>query len=182
MLNKKRTRNIMKSKYLMFIPVAALLMIFSNCTNTKKGDASQQQQAATEVTDSVKIAPVVQAEPDFPAAPSDVQVAPEEKVYEVVEVAPQFPDGNAALMKYLSKAIKYPTDAIEKGAQGRVIVQFVVNADGTIYDPKIVKSVFESLDKEALRVIRTMPTWTPGEHKGKAVRVKFTVPVMFKLQ
>lgn len=181
MLNKKRTRNIMKSKYLMFIPVAALLMIFSNCTNAKKGDASQQD-AATEVIDSTKIAPVVQAEPDFPGVSPNAQVVPEEKVYEVTEVAPQFPDGTPALMKYLSKAIKYPTDAIENGVQGRVIVQFIVNADGTIYDPKIVKSVSESLDKEALRVIRAMPTWSPGKDKGKAVRVKFTVPVMFKLQ
>lgn len=172
----------MKSKYLMFVPVAALLMLFSNCTNTKKESESQQQQAATEATDSLKTAPVVQAEPDYPGVAPDVQVAPEEKVYEVVEDSPQYPTGTAALMEYLSKAIQYPADAIEKGVQGRVIVQFVVNADGTIYNPKIIRGVSESIDKEALRVIRAMPTWTPGKQKGKAVRVKFTVPVMFKLQ
>ena len=88
----------------------------------------------------------------------------------------------AALMQYLAKNIKYPTIAQENGTQGRVIVQFVVNRDGSIVDAKVVRSVDPYLDKEALRVINTMPKWKPGMQRGKPVRVKFTVPVMFRLQ
>ena len=85
-------------------------------------------------------------------------------------------------MQYLGKRIKYPTIAQETGTQGRVIVQFVVNKDGSIVDVKVVRGVDPYLDKEAIRVISTMPKWKPGEQRGKPVRCKFTVPVMFKLQ
>ena len=87
-----------------------------------------------------------------------------------------------SLMQYLGKSIKYPTIAQETGPQGRVIVQFVVNKDGSIVDVKVVRGVDPYLDKEAIRVISTMPKWKPGEQRGKPVRCKFTVPVMFKLQ
>ena len=80
------------------------------------------------------------------------------------------------------RSIKYPTIAQETGTQGRVIVQFVVNKDGSIVDVKVVRGVDPYLDKEAIRVISTMPKWKPGEQRGKPVRCKFTVPVMFKLQ
>ena len=101
---------------------------------------------------------------------------------EIIENMPDFPGGQAALMQYLAKNIKYPTIAQENGTQGRVIVQFVVNKDGSIVDAKVVRSVDPYLDKEALRVINTMPKWKPGMQRGKPVRVKFTVPVMFRLQ
>lgn len=106
----------------------------------------------------------------------------EQTIFEVVENMPDFPGGQAALMQYLAKNIKYPTIAQENGTQGRVIVQFVVNRDGSIVDAKVVRSVDPYLDKEALRVINTMPKWKPGMQRGKPVRVKFTVPVMFRLQ
>ncbi|MCD8166084.1 MAG: energy transducer TonB [Bacteroides sp.] len=106
----------------------------------------------------------------------------EEEIFQVVEQMPEFPGGMAALMTWLSKNIKYPTIAQENGTQGRVIVQFVVNRDGTIVDPVVAKGVDPYLDKEALRVITAMPKWSPGMQRGKAVRVKFTLPVQFKLQ
>ena len=106
----------------------------------------------------------------------------EQTIFEVVENMPDFPGGQAALMQYLAKNIKYPTIAQEYGTQGRVIVQFVVNRVGSIVDAKVVRSVDPYLDKEALRVINTMPKWKPGMQRGKPVRVKFTVPVMFRLQ
>ena len=84
-------------------------------------------------------------------------------------------------MQYLNKNIKYPVIAQEQGTQGRVIVQFVVNKDGSIVDAQVVRSVDPYLDKEAIRVINTMPKWTPGKQRGKPVRVKFTVPVAFRL-
>lgn len=111
------------------------------------------------------------------------QEAPvEEKVFDVVEQMPQFPGGDAALFEYLSTHIKYPTIAEENGVQGRVIVTFVVERDGSITDVKVVKSVDPSLDKEASRVVKGMPRWIPGKQNGAPVRVKYTVPVTFRLQ
>ena len=107
----------------------------------------------------------------------------EQTIFEVVEQMPEFPNGGmAGLMQYLSKNIKYPTIAQENGTQGRVTVQFVVNKDGSIVDAKVLRGVDPYLDKEAIRVISSMPKWKPGMQRGKAVRVKYTVPVMFRLQ
>ena len=107
----------------------------------------------------------------------------EQTIFEVVEQMPEFPDGGmAGLMQFLSKNIKYPTIAQENGTQGRVTVQFVVNKDGSIVDAKVLRGVDPYLDKEALRVIGSMPKWKPGMQRGKPVRVKYTVPVMFRLQ
>ena len=107
----------------------------------------------------------------------------EQTIFEVVEQMPEFPNGGmAGLMQYLSKNIKYPTIAQENGTQGRVTVQFVVNRDGSIVDAKVLRGVDPYLDKEAVRVIMGMPKWKPGMQRGKPVRVKYTVPVMFRLQ
>ena len=106
----------------------------------------------------------------------------ETKIFEVVEQMPSFPGGDAALMAFLSKNIKYPVVAEENGIQGRVIATFVVERDGSITDVKVVKSVDPSLDKEAVRVLKSMPKWIPGKQNGSAVRVKYTVPVTFRLQ
>ena len=106
----------------------------------------------------------------------------ETKVFDVVEQMPQFPGGQQALFEYLSKNIKYPVIAEENGVQGRVIVTFVVERDGSITDVKVVKSVDPSIDKEAQRVVKAMPHWIPGKQNGSAVRVKYTVPVTFRLQ
>lgn len=110
------------------------------------------------------------------------EVEEEQQIFEVVEEAPEFPGGMGALMKFLGSNIKYPTIAQENGVQGRVIVQFVVNKDGSIVDAKVMRSVDPYLDKEALRVVSSMPKWKPGKQRGKAVRCRYTVPVMFRLQ
>ena len=106
----------------------------------------------------------------------------ETKVFDVVEQMPSFPGGDAELMKFLSTHIKYPVVAEENGIQGRVIATFVVERDGSISDVKVIKSVDPSLDKEAIRVLKSMPKWIPGKQNGAAVRVKYTVPVTFRLQ
>lgn len=106
----------------------------------------------------------------------------ETKVFDVVEQMPSFKGGDAALMEWLSKNIKYPVVAEENGIQGRVVATFVVERDGSITDVKIVKSVDPSLDKEAVRVLKSMPKWIPGRQNGQPVRVKYTVPVTFRLQ
>ena len=118
-------------------------------------------------------------------APVEVQEEEEEEevVFVVVEKMPEFPGGQQALFKYLSENVKYPVIAQENGIQGRVICQFVVNRDGSIVDVEVVRSGGDpSLDKEAIRVIKSMPKWKPGQQRGKPVRVKYTVPVNFKLQ
>ncbi|MDO4195247.1 MAG: energy transducer TonB [Prevotellaceae bacterium] len=106
----------------------------------------------------------------------------EHKVFDVVEQMPSFPGGNAALMEYLSKNVKYPVVAQENGVQGRVVVSFVVERDGSITDVKVVRSVDPSLDREAARVVSSMPKWIPGKQNGSTVRVKYNVPVAFRLQ
>ena len=167
MLNRKRTRNIMRSKYLMFIPVAALLVLFSNCTNTADKTTTEEEKA------EVKFVPT--------EVKSDTIIVQDETL-DVVEVMPEFPGGNKAMMSYLAENIKYPKEAENTGMQGRVIVQFVVNTDGGIEDAKVVRAVDPLLDKEAIRVINAMPKWKPGMQDGKEVRVKYTVPIVFRLK
>ena len=106
----------------------------------------------------------------------------ENKVFDVVEQMPSFPGGPSALMQYLSSNIKYPVVAQENGVQGRVVVSFVVERDGSITDMQVARSVDPSLDREAQRVVRNMPRWIPGKQNGQAVRVKYNVPVAFRLQ
>ncbi|MCH4148467.1 MAG: energy transducer TonB [Prevotella sp.] len=104
------------------------------------------------------------------------------KVFTVVEQMPSFPGGTGALMSYLQSNVRYPTVAQENGVQGRVVVSFVVEKDGSITDVQVARSVDPSLDKEAVRVVNSMPRWQPGKQNGSAVRVKYNVPVNFKLQ
>ena len=105
-----------------------------------------------------------------------------QKVFDVVEQMPEFPGGIAAMFEYLMQNVKYPEDAEKQKVEGRVIATFVVETDGSITDVQAVKQVFPSLDAEAIRVLEAMPKWTPGKQNGKPVRVKYTVPVNFKLQ
>lgn len=187
MLNKKRTRSIMKSKYLMFLPVAALLILFSNCANSPKNDASKQET----VTDSTNVAPATPAatlEPATQVEPTAQQETPEAntaqqgKIYSVVPNMPTFKSGVDELLGFIHKNIKYPTTAQENGTQGRVIVQFIINTDGSLSDAKIVRGVDPYLDKEALRLISIMPKWNPATlEDGTVVRCKYTLPVTFKL-
>ncbi len=104
-----------------------------------------------------------------------------DKTFDVVEQMPEFPGGTSELMKFLSMNIKYPEAAEKAGLQGRVVVTFIVEKDGTVSNAKVVKSVSEELDAEALRVINAMPKWKPGMQKGQPVRVKYTIPISFRL-
>lgn len=194
MMNKKRTKEIGRTKYLMFLPLAALLMIISNI----EAVARTTKKIAAEVIEAVdpKIeqpAPEVQALQAVPQREQDTKaVAYKEKaadkdtldnpIFEVVEQMPEFPDGGMpALMEYFSKNIKYPEAAMKKGTQGRVTVQFVVEKDGSIANAKVLRGIDPELDKEAVRVTSMMPKWKPGMQKGQAVNVKYTIPVMFRL-
>ena len=136
----------MKSKYLMFIPVAALLVLFSNCTNTAEEATKEEEKV------DVKFVPT--------EVKSDT-IDTQDEVLDMVEVMPEFPGGVKALMSYLAKNIEYPKEA---------------------EDAKVVRAVNPLLDQEAIRVINTMPKWKPGMQDGKTVRVKYTVPIMFRLK
>ena len=133
---------------------------------SSEDDASAAQQETF-------VAPVVEEEEEEESA---------QQIFTVVEKQPEFPGGTAELFKYLSKAIKYPVIAQENGIQGRVVCSFVVNRDGSIVDIQVMRGVDPSLDKEAIRVISEMPKWKPGEQRGKPVRVRFILPVQFRLQ
>jgi len=117
-----------------------------------------------------------------PVTSAPIEEEEDNVVFQVVEKMPSFPGGDSQLFKFLNDNVKYPVIAQENGVQGRVICQFVVNRDGSIVDVEVVRSVDASLDKEAIRVIKSMPKWSPGQQRGKPVRVKYTLPVNFKLQ
>ena len=118
-----------------------------------------------------------------PPVEAPVEEEEEEVIFVVVESMPEFPGGQQAMMRYIGENIKYPVIAQENGIQGRVICQFVIEKDGKVTDIQVVRSSGEpSLDKEAVRVINSMPKWKPGKQRGKPVRVKYTIPVNFRLQ
>ena len=105
-----------------------------------------------------------------------------EEPFNVVEDMPAFPGGMEAMIEYLSSNIKYPADAQKQKVDGRVLVNFVVEKDGSITEVKVVKPTFPSLDAEAIRVVKAMPKWKPGYQRGQAVRVQFTMPINFSLK
>lgn len=125
---------------------------------------------------------VLKAKEDIAAPEPPKHVVEETKIFTVVEQMPMYPGGDGALMGYLRDNIKYPTVAAENGVQGRVVVGFVVERDGSITDVNILRGVDPSLDREAMRVVKSMPRWNPGKQNGSAVRVKYQVPVSFRLQ
>lgn len=112
---------------------------------------------------------------------STAQTKKNDMLFSVVEVMPQYPGGQIAMLKYIMENMKYPEQAMKKGIQGRVAVRFIVEKDGSISDVKPIHSVHTLLDKEAVRVVKSMPKWSPGKQNGKPVRVQLIVPIMFKL-
>ena len=150
-------------------------------------DQMKSQEELTESKVTISIADVQGTDEEGGVLVEDlkqvVTEAPvEEEVFDMVEQAPQFPGGQAELMSWLGKNIRYPVIAQENGIQGRVICQFVVGSDGSVRDIKVMRGVDPSLDKEAIRVIQSMPKWIPGRQNGKAVSVRYTLPVTFRLQ
>jgi len=130
----------------------------------------------TEADDKTAITAVMQV------ASEKEEEAEDAAVFFIVEEMPDFPGGQLALRKFIASAIKYPVIAQENGIQGKVFVNFVVAKDGTVTNAKIFRGVDPSLDKEALRVVNSLPKWKPGKQGGKPVRVSYTVPINFVLQ
>ena len=159
MMNKQTSNPLARFKYLLFVPLAIALLAMNSTTIR-----ANVQKKVVKTTKATK------------------KTSANDKVYEVCEQMPTFPGGDAALMKYLAENIKYPVSAQKAKEQGRVVVQFIVEKDGTVTGVKTVRSVTPALDAEAVRVIKAMPKWTPGKQGGQPVRVNHNVPVSFRLQ
>ena len=195
MMNKRRTSEIGKAKYLLFAPLAGVLLMVSNieCVAREIGEqipevAEVQQKAEQALNADVAVAnPMAKAEAELKAeAKTSDATAPADTtksvVYDIPETMPYFPGGQVLMLKYLADNIKYPASAVKAKKQGRVIVTFIVQKDGSVTHAKIAKSIDPELDAEALRVVKGMPKWTPGTQNGKPVNVKYSVPVKFSLQ
>ena len=164
MMNQKKSNRWMMLKALFVIPVATLAVsVFANTTNM-----SNMAKAANTTANSISTNNMQTKQSDS-------------KVFVAVEVMPKFKGGNKALMEYLMMNVKYPESAAKAKQQGRAVVGFVVRKDGTVSDVYIVKSTgYDVLDNEAMRVVKSMPTWEPGKQKGKPVDVKYFVPITFR--
>ena len=188
MMLKEKSSPWARLKYLYVLPVAAIAV-----TAFARPEVSDKVEkiSSVKVNDLAAIVETKVAESAGDTTkPADVKYVPAEvrkqlkgtPVFELVEEMPEFPGGGmSALMGYLKDNMRYPASAKEKGTQGRVTVQFVVDKDGSIKEPKLLRSVDKDMDAEALRLISNMPKWKPGRQKGQPVAVKYTVPVMFSL-
>ena len=189
MMQKRKSNPWARMKYAFVLPVAATAM-----AAFARPEISRQMSeiSSAKITDLSRMVQTTAAERTRPEAIDTTTSAREvmvtgyaqftdNKVYESVEVMPEFPGGQAELLKFVAKSIKYPTEAQRRGAQGRVIVKFVVETNGSISNIHVVKGIDPLLDAEAIRVCTTMPTWAPARQEGKAVRCYYTIPVTFGL-
>jgi len=176
MIKKTNSNPWVRLRVLLMLPALALSVVLSSACKSDIPESESQdvtkvsitydsgQKATGEVTYNV-------VEPK----------AEEEDAFAIVEQMPEYPGGEKAMFEYLMANLKYPQSCLDDKIQGRVLVTFVVEKDGSITDTEVVKSVNPDLDAEALRVVKGMPAWTPGKQKGQEVRVRFTIPVIFKL-
>ena len=188
MMQKRKSNPWARMKYAFVLPVAATAM-----AAFARPEISRQMAeiSSAKITDLSRMVQTAAAEMPRPEAVDTMTTSKEvtvigyaqftDKVYESVEVMPEFPGGQAELLKFVAKSIKYPTEAQRRGAQGRVIVKFVVETNGSISNIHVVKSIDPLLDAEAIRVCTTMPTWASARQEGKAVRCYYTIPVTFRL-
>lgn len=189
MMQKRKSNPWARMKYAFVLPVAATAM-----AAFARPEISRQMAeiSSAKITDLSRMVQTTAAERTRPEAIDTTTSAREvmvtgyaqftdNKVYESAEVMPEFPGGQTELLKFVAKRVKYPTEAQRKGAQGRVIVKFVVETNGSISNIHVVKGIDPLLDAEAIRVCTTMPTWAPARQEGKAVRCYYTIPVTFGL-
>lgn len=178
MMNKRRTNKWLRAKYLLLAPMVAAALVACNLDSSPKSSTGEKDSLALPEVSVVSYGAENVEKVDTGMAIGD----PAKAYFEVVEQMPQYPGGDVEMMKFLSSQVKYPKEATEKGISGRVVVSFIVMSDGTIADAKVVRSVHPLLDAEALRVVNLMPKWKPGMQDGKAVNVKYNIPVSFRLQ
>lgn len=161
--------------------IAEILNIVDNETELVEEEVESSEEMNQAIAPVTGTGGVASTGPTGPVGPV-VEAVEDETIHTVVEENPEFPGGDVACMKWLQENIKYPPICVEQNIQGRVIATFVVNKDGSIVDIEIVRSPDPYLSKEAERVLKIMPRWKPGRQRGKPVRVKFSLPVTFRLQ
>lgn len=173
---RDRYKNARKVKYLALVPMATGLLLLNNIDamarvlNEKVAEVIQQPTALATTT-------VSKMEAANPLPPE------KDKIYDTCDIMPEFPGGQNALLQFLAKNIKYPAEAQQQGKQGKVVVTFVIEKDGSITNAKVTQALYPSLDEESLRIVKSMPKWTPGKMKdGKVVCVQYTVPLTYRLQ
>ena len=203
MMNKKRSPGIVRTKYLIFIPLVGILMLLSNIEAVARltvrlaNEATVSNAVVTAFSLEVPANAILRC--SYQGRESQEVLAADmtnnthlslssksremnEQVFTVVEKMPSFPGGDAELLKYIATNIKYPKESQDNGEQGRVICSFIVGRDGSVNNPEVLRGVTPLLNEEAVRVINTMPRWNPGMQRGKAVAVKYTVPITFRLK
>ncbi|MDD3488837.1 MAG: TonB family protein [Paludibacter sp.] len=196
MMNQKKSSKSTALKYLLIAPLTFSLVVISNAESLAGKAAELVNNPVAVVSENVsKIQAVAEKQivvslpehhteimkPEVVLPEDTVKVGPDDVIFTVVEQMPKFPGGNQAMFKYLSENIRYPENAHKNGIQGRVICQFVVDSEGKVTAVEVVRGVDRDLDLEALRVVKAMPAWEPGRQKGKPVRVKYTLPINFRL-
>jgi len=199
MMNQQKTKKAGILKYSLIVPLALALVLSSNAealVSNAKNIISQKTNESTESSATInspapassKESAIVEKKEVRTPEESAVQnskptqeVANNDKVYTVIEKMPLFPGGNNKLMNYIAKNLKYPVEAQKKGIQGKVIVQFIVTKSGKVENAKVIRGIDPALEKEALRVVNSMPDWIPGTQNGEKVSVYYTLPIVFKL-
>ncbi len=176
MMLKEKSNPWARVKYLYVLPLAALAV---SAFARPEVSAVADELSSAKVNDLVASMKTIQ--PETASVAVKDTLIPDEPVFEVVEQMPEFPGGYPSLMKYIKQNLRYPEEAKKAGTQGRVVVQFLINKNGAISDASVLRSVDRLLDAEAVRLVRSMPKWKPGMQKGKAVTVKYTLPLSFRL-
>jgi len=173
MMNKKASNRWQRLKVLAVLPLAAVAVIaFASPKVENIAEGIAQQSAKSEGLPEVTVVGYA----DY-TAPQDTT-----EVFDVVEQMPEFPGGIEGMIQFLQTNMKYPEDAMKEKKEGRVLVGFIVDREGNVTEPQVLQGVWPSLDAEAIRVVNAMPKWTPGMQGGKIVRVKFALPISFRLQ
>ena len=167
MMNKKKTSLAGLCKYAFILPLFAMILLTNYACKPKKDKPAEVTTSAKVDTTKTTIKVVNKPMTEAPM--------------EGVEQMPEFPGGKAGLMKFLSKNVHYPTSASEMGIQGRVILRFVISKTGDVSQVEVIRGLDPACDKEAVRVVKMMPKWTPGKQNGRNVPVYFTLPIRYQL-
>lgn len=178
-MNKTKSPALTLAKYFLILPLSFLFVMANSIYAGQNVDKTAETQFADESAE-VLPQPIIEYS-DLPEPPPEKKKTDADEVFVVVEEQPQFPGGIEAMMQFLKENIHYPKEAHEKGIQGRVIVNFVIMKDGSIDTVNVVRGVDPLLDAEAVRVVEAMPKWEPGMQRGQAVKVRYTLPIVFRL-
>ena len=184
MMNQKKSAKASLLKYSLIVPLALALVVSSNAQtiiNKAKKALTTTTTKEVKATEKKMLTVPAKSTATAPDLVTVVENGETEKTWDVVEKMPQYPGGEKELMGYLARNIKYPVEAQKNGTQGKVIVGFTVNSAGKVVNQKVLRGVDAYLDKEAVRVVSTFPTWIPGEQKGEKVSVRYVIPIIFRM-